>query len=273
MSETEHMEGFEGPEKRLEVNLRPVEGDSQGMRAFPRKFWDDCMVALSGAILDHEEGTHCDSYIITESSLFVYPFRMMVLTCGTTTLLDMLPILLAGIREAGLEVEWFQFSRKNYTYPECQRAMHKDFASEVEFLKDLEIYGEGYVIGPLTSDHYYFFFADHIVRPDGVNLPHEVDQQLNMYMYDIAETSAAHFMNNDKAISAMDVTHQSGIAGIFPEATLQPHLFDPMGYSMNGLNEDGSYWTCLLYTSDAADEEDSVDLGGRRIIKKKKKYT
>eukprot|EP00658_Telonema_sp_P-2_P013699 TRINITY_DN15189_c0_g1_i7.p1 TRINITY_DN15189_c0_g1~~TRINITY_DN15189_c0_g1_i7.p1 ORF type:complete len:161 (-),score=12.80 TRINITY_DN15189_c0_g1_i7:54-536(-) len=31
--------------------------------------------------------------------------------------------------------------------------------------------------------------------------------------------------------------------------------------------------TCLLYTSDAADEEDSVDLGGRRIIKKKKKMT
>src|SRR5665648_1094267 len=29
---------------------------------------------------------------------------------------------------------------------------------------------------------------------------------------------------------------------------------------------------CLLYTSDAADEEDSVDLGGRRIIKKKKQY-
>ena len=27
--------------------------------------------------------------------------------------------------------------------------------------------------------------------------------------------------------------------------------------------------SCLLYTSDAADEEESVDLGGRRIIKKK----
>ena len=25
-------------------------------------------------------------------------------------------------------------------------------------------------------------------------------------------------------------------------------------------------YICLLYTSDAADEEDSVDLGGRRII-------
>ena len=27
---------------------------------------------------------------------------------------------------------------------------------------------------------------------------------------------------------------------------------------------------CLLYTSDAADERSSVDLGGRRIIKKKR---
>ena len=40
---------------------------------------------------------------------------------------------------------------------------------------------------------------------------------------------------------------------------------------------DGAYddvWyeakSCLLYTSDAADERSSVDLGGRRIIKKKK---
>ena len=31
------------------------------------------------------------------------------------------------------------------------------------------------------------------------------------------------------------------------------------------------YMGCLLYTSDAADEEDSVDLGGRRTIKKKNK--
>ena len=31
--------------------------------------------------------------------------------------------------------------------------------------------------------------------------------------------------------------------------------------------------TCLLYTSDAADERSSVDLGGRRIIKKKKEQS
>ena len=34
--------------------------------------------------------------------------------------------------------------------------------------------------------------------------------------------------------------------------------------SKSGRNRD-----CLLYTSDAADERSSVDLGGRRILKKK----
>ena len=33
------------------------------------------------------------------------------------------------------------------------------------------------------------------------------------------------------------------------------------------------YRSCLLYTSDAADERSSVDLGGRRIIKKKTQIT
>ena len=55
------------------------------------------------------------------------------------------------------------------------------------------------------------------------------------------------------------------------------HLF-PGGGSSNGRTADfGSVNRgsnpcppCLLYTSDAADERSSVDLGGRRIIKKKK---
>ena len=35
----------------------------------------------------------------------------------------------------------------------------------------------------------------------------------------------------------------------------------------------GQLTPCLLYTSDAADERSSVDLGGRRIIKKKQYET
>eukprot|EP00658_Telonema_sp_P-2_P007528 TRINITY_DN12808_c0_g1_i2.p1 TRINITY_DN12808_c0_g1~~TRINITY_DN12808_c0_g1_i2.p1 ORF type:complete len:301 (-),score=48.79 TRINITY_DN12808_c0_g1_i2:13-789(-) len=39
---------------------------------------------------------------------------------------------------------------------------------------------------------------------------------------------------------------------------------------LDGASQAEQLRVCLLYTSDAADEEDSVDLGGRRIIKKKK---
>ena len=44
------------------------------------------------------------------------------------------------------------------------------------------------------------------------------------------------------------------------------------GHNMKSIADMGlKPWICLLYTSDAADERSSVDLGGRRIIKKKKR--
>src|SRR5678815_6083989 len=44
-----------------------------------------------------------------------------------------------------------------------------------------------------------------------------------------------------------------------------------MSFIFGGEADNHAINTCLLYTSDAADERSSVDLGGRRIIKKKKK--
>ena len=40
-----------------------------------------------------------------------------------------------------------------------------------------------------------------------------------------------------------------------------------------GGGSQGNIGGCLLYTSDAADERSSVDLGGRRILKKQKTQT
>ena len=51
---------------------------------------------------------------------------------------------------------------------------------------------------------------------------------------------------------------------------LGPQLRDIFGISPAQFGLLVSAYTCLLYTSDAADERSSVDLGGRRIIKKKK---
>ena len=48
-------------------------------------------------------------------------------------------------------------------------------------------------------------------------------------------------------------------------------LEDPESGETTAMPENVLSSSCLLYTSDAADERSSVDLGGRRIIKKKNK--
>ena len=56
---------------------------------------------------------------------------------------------------------------------------------------------------------------------------------------------------------------QRGWVNAFRMASIHGKLKELDGWLRNRL--------CLLYTSDAADERSSVDLGGRRTIKKKKK--
>src|SRR5678815_1958377 len=58
-----------------------------------------------------------------------------------------------------------------------------------------------------------------------------------------------------------------------PEATqilIKPFSPGDLRAIEKAVNDSKLGLTCLLYTSDAADERSSVDLGGRRIIKKKK---
>ena len=57
---------------------------------------------------------------------------------------------------------------------------------------------------------------------------------------------------------------------------IKPRLVIPMHFIVPDVVERfvakaAPLYPCLLYTSDAADERSSVDLGGRRIIKKKKR--
>ena len=51
-------------------------------------------------------------------------------------------------------------------------------------------------------------------------------------------------------------------------AAAVPQCADLRAARLGGGDGPAGSWGCLLYTSDAADERSSVDLGGRRIIKK-----
>ena len=69
-----------------------------------------------------------------------------------------------------------------------------------------------------------------------------------------------------------DLVRSRGLGDVYKRQPLYHHCF--CGDTQHGF--DLAYASarpiiiCLLYTSDAADERSSVDLGGRRIIKKKK---
>ena len=68
-----------------------------------------------------------------------------------------------------------------------------------------------------------------------------------------------------------DVYKRQGQRGDRDRRILQPFSGLPRGDDDVVARIGSRRLICLLYTSDAADERSSVDLGGRRIIKKKKK--
>ena len=76
-----------------------------------------------------------------------------------------------------------------------------------------------------------------------------------------------------------DLVRSRGLGDVYKRQLYAYGRFTSVdGHESSGIARwDGSAWLnlgppifCLLYTSDAADERSSVDLGGRRIIKKKK---
>ena len=71
---------------------------------------------------------------------------------------------------------------------------------------------------------------------------------------------------NSKGISLR--TFNRNFEGRSGTADGQIYLVSPETAAVSAL---AGVFTCLLYTSDAADEQRGVDVGGRRIMNKKKK--
>ena len=67
-------------------------------------------------------------------------------------------------------------------------------------------------------------------------------------------------------------SERTGIAEFRRTTREEPDYDKLMSYRLGLLRQHGLKLAdiCLLYTSDAADERSSVDLGGSRILKKKK---
>ena len=91
---------FEGPEKNLELDFkRSITEKAQGQsrttcRDISRTELDTLLASAQCQILSKISSEDLDAYVLSESSLFVYDYKILIKTCGTTTLLKCLPELL-----------------------------------------------------------------------------------------------------------------------------------------------------------------------------------
>jgi S-adenosylmethionine decarboxylase len=264
---------FEGPEKTLEVCFRrivpdPILGETAvatdlaeysvvngvkrvGLRCLTR---DDLARICSRArctILSGVSNQYLDAYVLSESSLFVYPYMLVLKTCGTTTLLRCIATLIDLGRKVGLEIDWVGYSRKNFNFPGDQAFPHQSFQQELDYLyshrslcKRLD--GNGYTLGPVTSDHWFVFVADQTSRAGALDI--DTDRVLNIMMFDIDEDVARLFYydsyktglpNETKDEETRRVSQEqtvaSGIDALCPGALIDGRAFEPCGYSMNAI--------------------------------------
>lgn len=173
-SSNEYVPGtFEGLEKTMEVYFAPSfsspngkNGNSKGLRALSRNQLDQLCTEAKCTILSSISNEHMDAYVLSESSLFVYDNRIMMKTCGTTTLLHCLNTLIQYADSLNMDIYGLTYSRKNLLFPTAQAFPHSKFSDEIGYLRDHceienRLKGTAHVIGPTCSDHWFVFAADH----------------------------------------------------------------------------------------------------------------
>ncbi|KYQ93099.1 S-adenosylmethionine decarboxylase [Tieghemostelium lacteum] len=237
---TEEIYGFEGPEKKLDIRFCQMKSSKistkSGLRMINKEKWQTVLDSARCTIISQKSNDYMDAYVLSESSLFVYPRRAMIKTCGTTTLLHLIAKMIKVGQECGLEVEMVLFSRKNLNHPSKQVFPHCSFSDEVEFLNK-SFQGQAYVMGPLNKDHWNLYIAD--FRKSSTF--QRTEQTFEVMMHDLdPKVMEQFFKKPDQPVS--EVTEKSGIAGLLPGSLIDDFQFDPCGYSMNGLLNQW-YWT------------------------------
>lgn len=232
---------FEGAEKKVEIDFKRDPSNPDGLRSVAQKHWEDVLEIIKCQIISSTKNKFFDSYVLSESSLFVYPYKVILKTCGTTILLRCLePILNVASNECGLTPEFVFFSRKNFLYPEKQLHPHTSLNDELEVL-NYYFDGHCYTYGAHTSDHWVFYYAD-LSDSSERGILHN-DQTFEILMSDLDQEKMSQFFATESNLAnPKEVTISSGIAGLLPGSITDEKMFEPCGYSVNGLAND-NYFT------------------------------
>ena len=216
---------FEGPEKKLEVVVTP---DFPPLRSLGDAAWR-CVVEAAGAkVVSVLRTEHCDAYLLSESSLFVFDDWFVLITCGRTTLVDAVPELLQSIPEEA--IAFLVYERKSEHFPERQPSTFYDDARRLQTM----LPGRALCFG---DEHGRYIQMFHSTRP---YTPDKDDPTLEVLMHVIDENFAKQFASarrgNDASLALL-----SGIDAIIPGFTTTEHVFDPVGYSLNAVKGEEYY--------------------------------
>ncbi|KAL2268967.1 hypothetical protein VTJ83DRAFT_3813 [Remersonia thermophila] len=172
---------FEGPEKLLEVwfapspNALPSTARETGLKAVSPSTWEGMLDLVNCKVLSIVKSDHVDAYLLSESSMFVFPHKIILKTCGTTTLLLGLRRLLriaavdagfpfhnaASLEDVHVAATPYRvfYSRKNFLFPHRQQGPHSSWKEEVKFLDDTFENGSAYLVGRMNADHWYLYMT------------------------------------------------------------------------------------------------------------------
>ncbi|KAG9290756.1 hypothetical protein G9A89_011719 [Geosiphon pyriformis] len=257
---------FEGPEKLLEIWFGPSpdlssisnieeapDGGNKdqrtGLRKIDKSVWEDLLRLVKCKILTSIENCHVDAYLLSESSMFVYPHKLILKTCGTTTLLVALPRLLEIASEyCQFKKVWRVFySRKSFMFPDQQLHPHKDWKDEVAFLDHLFENGAAYTVGKINADHWNLYLTSPRKNEAGFSSVIDIeDQTIEILMTNLDRKAAEKFYHvpsegESGTEGGSRVEKLSGLSMLYPDAQLDSYLFGPCGYSANGLFQDNYF--------------------------------
>ncbi|KAG9133522.1 hypothetical protein Leryth_019443 [Lithospermum erythrorhizon] len=230
--------GFEGYEKRLEISFfEPsifCDPEGKGLRSLSKAQLDEFLGAAECTIVSSLSNGYFDSYVLSESSLFIYSYKLIIKTCGTTKLLLAIPPILKLAESLSLEVKNVHYSRGSFIFPGAQSFPHRSFSEEVAVLDTyFGMLGSGskaFVMGNSDEQgkwHVYSASAEpaHTFEPS---------YTVEMCMTGLDKEKASVFYKNEDSSAAL-MTTRSGIRKILPESDICDFEFDHCGYSMNSI--------------------------------------
>lgn len=237
---------FEGAEKLLEIWFTSsIPENSKSLRDIPRVEIDEMLEIAQCRILHSMSNEKMDSYVLSESSLFISDHRIILKTCGSTRLLAALPtITKLAAKFARLDIVLnVYYSRKNFNRPELQPVLHSSFDREIDYLDDHYENGAAYCMGTLKQDRWYLY----TMHKPQIPQKHS-DHTLEILMTDMP-TDVLDVFTQKVCVDGKDCTKKSGIDQIIPTGTqIHEELFEPCGYSMNGLFPDSDQYVTIHVT-------------------------